>query len=385
MKTKQLLFSYILLSIALFSFACSSGSDDSGTIPKENEESTDELDVNYVFRLRGANTVDLGESKDAIIDFRNLNNQLNSTVITDWSFRYGTYKNDLEKYVATTFPDTEKQRIRVVIDSLLQKDLKYSKKDVERPQAQRGVPSYINVSNEGQRLIDSLGVELGQVIQKALMGMLCLDRMYYYLEESQKVAFSTPVPGRLYTQKQHYWDTAYGYLGRTDIDKTRGNEPLFLANYIEKEAVGMKGLEKINEEIYASFVRGRKAIVALDEQAVSKEKTYIETRMKDMFYKRTEYYLDESKVYLNSMGNSEMPDENYFHSMAEAIGFIYALPALKKEDGTRYLTFNQAHTWITKLLSGTYGVWDKDHLLASSRQEGSINWTIEQILDIFEP
>lgn len=385
---KYRLFSWLSLPIILLTLSCSSKSLNNGN--EDEPQNNAEQSIRYRFTRDGISTIDLGESQSSIILFRSLNNQLNGTSITAWDYWYGQYLIGLQSYVATTFSATDQRTIRQEIDRLLKKDLELSKQNLPDiktlyAEGKSGVAGTIEVSNEGRRLVDEQAVELGQVIQKALMGMLCLDRLNHYLTLSQSAANEAPVGGKPYTQMEHYWDIAYGYLGRNDIDKSRGSEPLFLANYIEKEAVGMKGLEQINIEIYASFVRGRKALVDKDYTGRDKEIAYIRERLKDMFYKRTIYYLEHAAGYLSRVSNSTaMPDENYFHSMGEALGFIYALPALQKENGERYLTYSQAEEWVNKLLSGTDGLWDKQKLLSGGRQEGSILWTIAQIRAIFE-
>ena len=118
----------------------------------------------------------------------------------------------------------------------------------------------MQVSHDEQRLVNEKGVELGQVIQKMMIGALQVANIEHFLMKSLEADNQTVREGGNSTEMEHYWDIAWGYLGSINADPDRIS-PLFLANYIEKEAVGMKGLENINVAVYHAFQAGRKAIV----------------------------------------------------------------------------------------------------------------------------
>lgn len=217
------------------------------------EEKKEELLMEYKFTQNGISTVDIGESKEMILAFRHFNNAINSKTQSNFSKQLESYRNVIAGALSPT-DEALRKPVADRISGLADQLYALVGSEAASRKAQPGVSGTVAVSNEESRMLDEKGVELGQVIQKALMGALTLDKVNYFLEKALKADNASPVAGKNYTEMAHCWDIAYGYLGTLDVDPNR-LAPLFLANYIEKEAVGMQGLSGINTSVYQAFTR----------------------------------------------------------------------------------------------------------------------------------
>lgn len=341
------------------------------------EEKKEELLMEYKFTQNGISTVDIGESKEMILAFRHFNNAINSKTQSNFSKQLENYRKVIAGALS---PTNEALRYLVAdrISGLTEQLYALVGSEAVNRKAQPGVSGTVAVSNEESRMLDERGVELGQVIQKALMGALTLDKVNYFLEKALKADNASPMAGKNYTEMAHYWDTAYGYLGTLDVDPNR-LAPLFLANYIEKEAVGMQGLSGINTSVYQAFYKGRKAIGDNNLEEVRKQAAFIRGQMLKLFSLRTVYYLRESQTFLER--TVSVPSEGYFHSMGEALGFILALPFVKDEAGKSRVTLEQAAALYDGLIQNETGVWEKERL--TGVHEGSISAAIEKVHQYF--
>lgn len=130
-----------------------------------------------------------------------------------------------------------------------------------------------------------------------MIGALQVANIEHFLMKSLEADNQAVMEGGNSTAMEHYWDIAWGYLGSINADPDRIS-PLFLANYIEKEAVGMKGLENINVAVYHAFQAGRKAIVGNRTDEVRKQVGEIRGLLSKMLVLRTMFYLNESSKIL---------------------------------------------------------------------------------------
>lgn len=336
-------------------------------------------DVNaYRFTKEGVSTVNIGESKDIIMAFRHFNNAINNKVPGNFQKQYDNFKSIISPEIGPTLSATLKAQITDSIVALTDSLYQLIGSDAVNHEAKPGKAGYLNVSNEEQRMLNRFGVEPGQVIQKALMGALALDKVSFFMQKALKANNSSPMAGTNYTEMEHYWDVAYGYLGTLDVDRNRLS-PLFLANYIEKEAVGMQGLNNINTSIYQAFYKGRKAITEQHVEEARKEMLFINDQMYRMFVLRAIYYLRESKRYLEKGGAA--PAEGYFHSMGEALGFIIALPFVRNAEDKSPISITEAYRIYYQLVGTDSGLWDTERLKGVGK--GSIAEAIRVISDYF--
>lgn len=373
---KIVLFIFCAWCGALFLTGCSKKELERTTVSEEEKKG--ELLMEYKFTQNGISTVDIGESKELILAFRHFNNAINSKTQSNFSKQLENYRTVIAKELSPTNPAVREQiteRISAMATCLYEL---VSSEAVNR-KAQQGMSGTVALSNEEFRMLDEKGIELGQVIQKALMGALALDKVNYFLNKALESDNTAPVVGKNYTEMEHCWDIAYGYLGTLDVDPNRLTA-LFLANYIEKEAVGMKGLNNIDTSVYQAFYKGRKAIGEKKLDEVRKQVRFIHEQMAKLFSLRTVYYLRESQTFLERAAS--VPGEGYFHSMGEALGFILALPFVRDASGQSRITLEQAFTLYDGLTGSERGLWDKNRL--TGVQEGSISDAIEKIYHYFQ-
>lgn len=199
------------------------------------------------------------------------------------------------------------------------------------------------------RLLDTKGIELAQVIQKAFIGALQLDYIgNTLLDEGLTADNRQLVEGRNYTALEHNWDVAYGMLTVNPVylegstDDTRGTYEFGAGAYIweyNKSAYA---------DIYPAFLKGRAAIVNNDLATLQAQATFIRTEFEKALANAALSYLGKWKT--------DATDADRAHHIGEGLGFIYSL---------RYATLHGADAAFSDalmedLVGSTYGFWDID-------------------------
>ena len=201
-----------------------------------------------------------------------------------------------------------------------------------------------NAGRLGRYLVDARGFELNQVIQKALLGALLLDQIGNVLLTNSSLAADNGkvVEGKLYSEREHNWDMAYGYLTTNAImttDIALMPRERFLAGYLnEKNGSASPG-------VYLAFLKGRAAIVNNDEATLRAQADIIRTELERTIAKSAVSYLMNWKAAAAA--------DIKAHALGEGIGFVYSL---------RFCTKAGADTaWADSVLngltSGTQGAW----------------------------
>ncbi len=180
----------------------------------------------------------------------------------------------------------------------------------------------------GNYLVTSKGIEMGQIIQKGLIGALQLDYISnVLLDKGLEADNKTLVSGKKYTALEHNWDEAFGLLtpnpilleGATDAVKGPKATEQFLGSYVweyNKDAYA---------KIHTAFLKGRVAIVNNDKEELKTQATFIRTAMEKAVAKAAAGYLGKWKTGTD--------DPTRAHAIGEGLGFIYSL---------RYCTINGA-------------------------------------------
>lgn len=349
--------------------------EDNATTNNRTEDNTTTNNVKpYIFLRDNVSSVDIGESKQIISDFRQFDLKINNKRLENLSSAKELFQDKLIPNISGSRNNEDSTKYVTLLSSLMSQLEELSNSNVSNRRASEGNAGFIDVDNTTQYLLDAKGQQIGQILQKALMGSMQMDKMYKYLHKaiSADKTSDEVVEGQNYTEREHYWDIAYGYLGRNDIDKSRYS-PLFLANYIEKESVGMQGLENLSVTVYNAFYDGREAAARADVQTMVKNTQIILDNIDKMMRLRAIYYLEESNKYILKSGGSV--GSNYFTSMAEALGFILALPFVYDRAGQELLTVDQAISIYNKLISSDTGVWDTNRL--SGTGDSSIKYALD--------
>jgi hypothetical protein len=180
----------------------------------------------------------------------------------------------------------------------------------------------------GNYLVTSNGIEMGQIIQKGLIGALQLDYISnVLLDKGLEADNKTLVSGKKYTALEHNWDEAFALLtpnpilleGANMTEKGPKANEQFLGSYLWEYN------REISATIHSAFLKGRVAIVNNDKTELKTQATLIRTAMEKAIAKAANGYLDKWK--------KGSDDATRAHAIGEGLGFIYSL---------RYCTINGA-------------------------------------------
>lgn len=215
------------------------------------------------------------------------------------------------------------------------------------------------------RYVNAKGLEYDQAVNKSLIGALMVDQISNnYLSQAVLDAGTNiednnskeVVEGKLYTNMEHKWDEAYGYLFGVSADPmqpllTLGDDS-FLNKYllrVESDA----DFAGIAQEIFDAFKLGRAAIVADDYSLRDKQARIINDRLSQVIAVRAIYYLQTAKI---ALANGDMGGA--FHDLSEGFGFIYSLKFVKHPGSNAALyTGLEVDGFIGQLMEGN-GFWD---------------------------
>ena len=211
------------------------------------------------------------------------------------------------------------------------------------------------------RYVNGKGLEYNQAVNKSLIGALMVDQMLNnYLSTSVLDAGNnradndagTLAEGKNYTNMEHKWDEAFGYLYGTDnAASPLLNEDSFLNKYLSR-VENDADFQGIASEIYEAFKLGRAAIVAKNYDVRDQQADIIREKVSEVIGIRAVYYLQQAK---NSLATNKAVA---FHDLSEGYGFIYSLQFTRKP-GTNapYFTKTQVDNYIAQLMEGN-GFWD---------------------------
>lgn len=232
--------------------------------------------------------------------------------------------------------------------------------------ASQGVAGQI-ADGSSVRYVDGNGFEYNQFFSKSLIGALMTDQMLNnYLSPGVLDAGSNradndneiTVDGKPYTNMEHKWDEAYGYLfglspDGTDPLGTLGGDDGFLNKYLGR-VEGDPDFAGIAQDIFDAFKMGRAAIVAGNYEVRDQQAAIIQKKVSTIIAVRAVYYLKNGKIGLE---NSQMGTA--FHDLSEGYGFVYSLMFTHNpETGAPYFTEQEVSSMLTALTGeGSDGFW----------------------------
>ncbi|MEX2435518.1 MAG: DUF4856 domain-containing protein [Balneolaceae bacterium] len=237
----------------------------------------------------------------------------------------------------------------------------------QNQEASAGVPGQI-ADGSGARYINSQGLEYNQMVAKSMIGALMADQMLNnYLSPSVLDEASNreendngeTAEGSNYTNMEHKWDEAYGYIYGTSADPanpnpTIGSDDIFLNKYTGQVSDD-DDFSSLDEDIFEAFKLGRAAIVAGDYEVRDEQALIIREAVSKVIAVRAVFYLQagKSKIEDGNLGSA-------FHSLSEGFGFIYSLQ-FSRVPGTNqpYMSHSEVETMLSDLLDdGQNGLWD---------------------------
>ncbi|WP_412561219.1 DUF4856 domain-containing protein [Winogradskyella sp. MIT101101] len=234
------------------------------------------------------------------------------------------------------------------------------------------------------RYVNGKGLEYNQAINKALIGALMVDQMLNnYLSTSVLDAGTNRADndaeilaeGKNYTNMEHKWDEAFGYLYGTDdpLAPQLGTDN-FLNKYLAR-VDSDEDFTGIAQDIYDAFKLGRAAIVAKNYEVRDEQAEIIREKISEIIGIRAVYYLQSSKATLGTDYASA------FHDLSEGFGFVYSLQ-FTRQPGTDspYFTKAEVDAYIAELMEGN-GFWDVTSATLdnmASEIAARFNFTLEQ-------
>ncbi|RVU90250.1 DUF4856 domain-containing protein [Flavobacterium columnare] len=230
-----------------------------------------------------------------------------------------------------------------------------------------------------KRYYASNGLEPVQVVLKGLMGACFIDQICNNYLSTKKLDAATNKEdntnkklksGTNYTEMEHAWDEAYGYVYGAGRDAD-GKNAKFWDSYIDQVNAD-KDFNTLKADINLAFRKGRAAIVNNDYVTRDAQIAIIKEKLAKVAAVRAVYYLMEGKKSLvNGAGKT-------FHALSEGYGFIKCLRYTNKP-GTNnpYLSKNEVDTILKTLTAGKNGFWDVDY------SKNNLETLAKQIADKF--
>ncbi|MGJ8732154.1 MAG: DUF4856 domain-containing protein [Cellulophaga sp.] len=212
------------------------------------------------------------------------------------------------------------------------------------------------------RYVNGKGLEYNQAIAKSIIGGLMVDQMLNnylstaVLDEATNIEDNdagTLVDGKNYTNMEHKWDEAYGYLyGNEDTPATPElGKDSFLNEYLGKveEDADFAG---IANDVYEALKLGRAAIVAKNYVVRDEQVEIIREKISKVIAVRAVHYLQSGKNNLTSDKASA------FHGLSEAFGFINSLRFTRDNlTGSPVLSSTKIDGYMDTLMVDN-GFWD---------------------------
>ncbi|RCS26824.1 DUF4856 domain-containing protein [Polaribacter sp. WD7] len=227
--------------------------------------------------------------------------------------------------------------------------------------AAQGIAGKIQEAGGGStRYVNAKGLEYDQAFNKGLIGALMVDQIINnylstaVLDEASNVTDNDAeivAEGKNYTNMEHKWDEAFGYLYGTD----NAENPIlgadsFLSKYlarVENDA----DFTGIATDIYDAFKLGRAAIVNKDYTIRDEQAAILKEKISMIVGIRSVYYLQQAKA------NLQRDKASAFHDLSEGFGFIYSLQFTRKPNSPEpYFSKSEVDTFITTLTAGN-GFW----------------------------
>ncbi len=192
--------------------------------------------------------------------------------------------------------------------------------------AANGVPGFITRESTGNTVIlNNIGQDLGQFIEKGIMGSVFLHQMFNILLSENLVGDEVDnislVPGENYTELEHNWDIAFGYFQApgefgSDWPVSRIEELNFWSTYAEVVDPSLG----ISDRIMNAFRDGRNAIVENDSLTRNESRAILVSELELLSAATCLHYINRSIVNQEAGNTGDL-----IHSVSAAYMFARAL------------------------------------------------------------
>lgn len=206
--------------------------------------------------------------------------------------------------------------------------------------------------------VNSKGHEIDQTFIKGLIGGMCVDQIVNnYLQPCQLDSGTRKEDntngvlssGKNYTDMEHKWDEAFGYLygqeedyKRADLASSPNGKGTTLNKYFKK--INDSNMPGISEIVYNAFKRGRAAIVAGDYNVRDAQANIIKINLSKVVGFKAIDYLNG---YMSKMAAGNKADA--FHALSEGYGFIMSLQFTNNGNDVPYFTKSEVDAMLAKM------------------------------------
>ena len=206
--------------------------------------------------------------------------------------------------------------------------------------------------------VNAKGHEIDQTFVKGLIGGMTLDQIVNNYLQSCQLDSGTRKDdntngvlssGKNYTDMEHKWDEAFGYLygqeedaKRADLGSAPNGKGTTLNKYFKK--INDSNQPGIAEIVFNAFKKGRAAIVAGDYQVRDAQANIIQIHLSKVIgYKAVDYL----NGYMSKMAAGNTADA--FHALSEGYGFIMSLQFTNNGSNVPYFTKAEADAMLAKI------------------------------------
>lgn len=373
----------LTLCVATALFSCSSDDNDTVVIEDGNEVTAPDT---YTFERNGSTTVSYSGQTDRILMAEELISGLKNTSFTvaqlQAMFDHQEGNNDFSDANLNASTKSIKSKTAASSDyfSANTTDQAAIRADFEafitnqvndvypnwNTNATSGVAGQIQEAGGGStRYVNEKGLEYNQAFNKGLIGALMVDQMLNNYLSTSVLDAGTNVTdndndvlaeGKNYTNMEHKWDEAFGYLYGTETNAAMPalGADSFLNKYLSR-VENDADFSGIAMDIYNAFKLGRAAIVAKNYEVRDAQAQIIREKVSEIIGIRAVYYLQQGKAGLEA-ANPDMA--SVFHDLSEGYGFIYSLQFTRKPNTDEpYFTKADVDAYIQTLMSNN-GFWD---------------------------
>lgn len=255
-------------------------------------------------------------------------------------------------------------------------------------EAARGKAGFI-LHGSNTIYVNAKGLEYDQVFTNALIGGLMVDQMLNnYLSPEVLDAGSNVLnndtkvlaEGKAYTDMEHKWDEAYGYLFGLSSNPQNPllvlSEDCFLSECLDR-VDGDNDFDGIALEIFEAFKLGRAAIVAGKYEIRDQQADIIKEAISKVIAVQAVHFLQMSKQEIIESGLSG----TVFHHLSQSYGFLHSLRFTRKAGSSdSYFSRSEIDSFL-HLLEDQQGFWDVSAETLDTLSEAiseKFNFTVEQ-------
>lgn len=375
---------YILKAIAITTIlfiSCEDDDQDTGTNPEFVEVNAP---ATYTFERNGESTVSFSgqttriqmaeELVDAMLDFESttessLLNMFSNENTPFSSASLNDSDKDLKSKVASSVDyfsqnTATASEIRVFFESQLSGQINEVFPN-QMIAASSGVAGQI-ADAENTRYVNGKGLEYDQITTLGLIGALMGDQILNnylspaVLDQGTNIEDNNNgilVEGESYTDMEHKWDEAFGYVYGASPDVANANSTIglddsFMNKYIGR-VEGDSDFQGIAQEIFDAFKLGRAAITAQNYEVRDAQAAILREKLSEVIGIRAVYYLEQGK---NALVAEQLGTA--FHDISEGYGFIYSLQFTQNPDtNAPYFSRSEVAQFLEQLEEGN-GLWD---------------------------